>query len=142
VTLSTESLLISLRTDYKVLEAENQGLQYDLDTLHGEFDHLTDAYEELKEKHARLSQRYVDKCESYNELTAELAECRADAERYRWLRDNCKPGYSKAVTPHAVIKVCVGESRDGIGWFDIIGPKAKVGIVTLDQAIDAVRSKG
>lgn len=74
-------------------------------------------------------------------MLRQAADDAEDAERYRWLCDNCRPEYSSIETPHAVVKVCVGDVRNGTGWFDIIGPQAKVGIVTLDQAVDEARKE-
>lgn len=61
-----------------------------------------------------------------------------DAERYRWLRDNVQPWRNDNDKPHAIVNICRGEMEDGkIGWFNIIGRYSQVGIITLDEAIDA-----
>ena len=73
-------------------------------------------------------------------LAAAIARAEAaerDAERYRWLRDSCRPLDNGNDDPHARIRICTGEFQDGVGWFELIGPTSHVGIITLDAAIDA-----
>lgn len=69
-------------------------------------------------------------------LVEQFERMAKDAARWRWMSQNCHPEFSSLDTPHVVAKVCVGGHRNGTGWFEIIGPQAKVGIVTLEQAID------
>jgi len=68
---------------------------------------------------------------------------RKDAARYRWLRDHVQPFPNKNEKPHAITRVCVGETLDGyIGWFDLIDKTSHVGVVTLNQAIDGAMQGG
>ncbi len=72
-------------------------------------------------------------------LGGEDKALREDAERYRWLRENC--GYSGS-GPHTGAQVIVyyadaGAGRHGIAY---TGPRQRVGIVALDAAIDAARA--
>ncbi|MEI2429159.1 hypothetical protein RDV84_23295 [Lysobacter yananisis] len=69
------------------------------------------------------------------------ARDREDAERYRWLRQNC--GYSGS-GPHNGAQVIVyyadaGDGRHGIAY---TGPSDRIGTMALDSAIDAARGAG
>lgn len=69
-----------------------------------------------------------------------IASALDDAERYRWLRDNCFINRPDArETPHAVIAVCVGPFQNGIGWMHP-GHTSGVGIPSLDTAVDTARA--
>ncbi len=74
-------------------------------------------------------------------LTAEVKRLRADATRYRWLRDNVQPWRNGNAAPHAIVNISLG-IRDGEERvFSLIDKTSHVGIASLDQAIDAARSK-
>lgn len=69
-----------------------------------------------------------------------IASALDDAERYRWLRDNCYINrLNTRETPHAVIAVCVGAFQNGIGWMHP-GHTPGVGIPSLDAAVDTARA--
>lgn len=66
----------------------------------------------------------------------DYAGTKRDAERYRWLRENC--GYSGSGN-HTGAQVIVyyadaGGGKHGIAY---TGPRQRVGIMALDDAIDA-----
>jgi len=61
-----------------------------------------------------------------------------DADRYRWLRDHVQPFKNGNTSPHAIVHICVGDHRNGTGWFELIDKVPHVGVVSLDQAIDVV----
>jgi len=67
------------------------------------------------------------------EIDAGLAELRRDAERYRWLRDNCfqTENMSRA-HPYAMVQVHLDDSR-----YMLPGHNPGVGVPSLDAAIDA-----
>ncbi len=75
------------------------------------------------------------------ELELECARLRVDAERYAWLRDNALPSwprdYATMPLPHAEIEIYLCRLENGnIERFGAIGPAIKVGIVSLDAAVD------
>lgn len=60
-----------------------------------------------------------------------------DAERYAWMKANCFPTeYDKRTHPHVIIRVCIGADERSVNWM-YPGPESRVGIPSLDQAIDA-----
>lgn len=76
--------------------------------------------------------------EQWADRLAALGDVEKDAARYRWLAENCRPWTGGDDQPHALIQICRGEMDDGmIGWFNIVGPVSRVGIITLDAAVDA-----
>lgn len=75
-----------------------------------------------------------------NSARAFITSALDDAERYRWLRDNCYINRPDArETPHAVIAVCVGTFQNGIGWMHP-GHTPGVGVPSLDTAVDTARA--
>lgn len=113
----------------------------------------SDLQERIREARAHLASRIAELESERNEYRAdaeianaratraeaELAAVREDAERYRWLRDNCVPCGGDEEVPHARIRVCLGRKGKNIHWFDLIGPRNRVGVISLDAAIDAAR---
>jgi hypothetical protein len=64
---------------------------------------------------------------------------REDAERYRWMRDHIQPFINGNESPHVIVNVCLGEKDGRIRLFDLIDKAPHVGVVSLDQAVDAAR---
>jgi len=71
-----------------------------------------------------------------DELEEYLREMKRDAERYRWLQQNC--GYSGSGNhTGAQVIVYYADAGDGNHGIAYTGPRQRVGIVALDDAIDA-----
>ena len=55
-------------------------------------DAACDKIDRLRAELTEAGVMLFNQAKSIKTLTAELAECRKDAERYRWLRDQCRYG--------------------------------------------------
>jgi hypothetical protein len=109
--------------------------------LLAERDKLAKACDAIKRLHMHSTENRISEAERLKEesrrlfadnirLEAELDAARADAERYRWLRDNAAGQWE-----HPIV---VSQKRQGDRML-YVGP---LGFKELDAAIDAARGKG
>lgn len=79
----------------------------------------------------------LEMCEEYQALKAEVEALRADAERYRWLRDNCQREAGSGDQFNLSMYGNLDFTFVKYGWTN--GEKHQ--IADIDAAIDAARSK-